>query len=222
MLKTNNSVHTPTPPRDHFLRQNSPSPETSPAGYAELSRYHEENTPSKRRKLNGDLKTSPLEIKKGTDNVLNNGPFLDVSDDDELVNVLSSRVPADTQSPETHSTLVGKSNIDMEGNMSNDAAKSPSIPVLKREPTSVEQDEFEGMNEFFEDEFPEEGEEYLERRWMEEQRQFEMEFEDAELEDKPELKGESGETGAQKTRNEETATCPICNMAFNGLTDQVG
>jgi DNA cross-link repair 1A protein len=80
-------------------------------------------------------------------------------------------------------------------------------------------DEFEGMGDF-EDEFFEEGEEYLEKRWLEEQRMFEEGLDE-------DSKSESVEEGPITPRQEiepdtscaEAATCPICNESMEGTTD---
>lgn len=223
MLKADGSIQTPTPPHD-YSRENSPNRKTKPVVEAEASRYHEEDLPSKRRKVNGYMQSSPLAMKNSTEHVSNKGPFLEVSDDDEIISVLSNQVSADTHLSGTHPTLASKLHIAMEGNVSSsDAANPLPIPLFKRESTSIEGNEFKGMDDFVEEEFAEEGEEYLERVWMEKQRQFDMESEDEGPANNQELKGEDGAAEEQTTRNGETATtCPICGGSFDGFTNQVG
>jgi DNA cross-link repair 1A protein len=96
----------------------------------------------------------------------------------------------------------------------------PDRPSLNRESTSVMQmDDFEGMEDF-DDEFYEEGEEYAERRWLEEQRMIE---EGLDEDSKSESAGDSPttpiHTAEQDTSPSEAARCPICNESMEGTTD---
>lgn len=86
-------------------------------------------------------------------------------------------------------------------------------------------DEFEGVEDFIDDEFPDDGEEFLERRWMEEQDQLGMGLEDED--EKPGLPDmqeqaipERGKKDS-KISNEENSSCPMCGGSTTGLTDQV-
>ena len=101
------------------------------------------------------------------------------------------------------------------------APPSP-IPTLKCEPTSYgDVADFEGMEDFIEDEFPEEGEEYLERRWMEEQANMEMGLEeDGEPEAAVDGFKEEGNSMNDQSIPAETPSCPLCGVALLGITDQ--
>lgn len=113
-----------------------------------------------------------------------------------------------------------------EGQGSKKAKKAPAVPALKKENTSV--DEWEKFEDF--EEFPDEddefgnGEEAVERRWMEEQARLEME-EQARLE-----AGEGGEDEEsfngfddemmldQPAEDDMTASCPICEASLAGIS----
>jgi DNA cross-link repair 1A protein len=93
-------------------------------------------------------------------------------------------------------------------------------PSLTRENTSLMPlDEFEGMEDF-EDEFYEEGEEYTERRYLEEQRMFEEGLDE-------DSKSESAEEGPTTPRQQdeqddfpgEAGSCPICKESMKGATE---
>ncbi|ERF70205.1 hypothetical protein EPUS_00393 [Endocarpon pusillum Z07020] len=103
-----------------------------------------------------------------------------------------------------------------------DGAVSPDVnrPSLTRESTSImPMDEFEDMEDF-DDEFFEEGEEFMERRYLEEQALFEEELDE-------DSKSESAEDGPstpeqlaeQDIACENAATCPICNQSMKGTTE---
>ena len=103
----------------------------------------------------------------------------------------------------------------------------PAIPALKVEETSIsEKLDFEGMGDFADEEFYEEGEEFLERRWMEEQAEFEADFEadrdgetphdagyEAQIEAEPSL-------DAKPVVSDPTPSCPICSAELVDITDQ--
>lgn len=94
-------------------------------------------------------------------------------------------------------------------------------PSLTRESTSVmpmDEDEFDGMGDF-EDEFFEEGEEYMERRWLEEQKMLE---EGLDEDSKSESAGEAPTTPQQAAGQDpsvEGTACPICNESMRGTTE---
>lgn len=105
-------------------------------------------------------------------------------------------------------------------------------PSLKREATSYAGEDgfadFEGMEDF-EDEYVE-GEEFVERKWMREQRRLEMENDgfEGELEDVDRIE-DGDEDGADFKEEAEDhdditepsiASCPICAAGFEGISDQ--
>ena len=89
------------------------------------------------------------------------------------------------------------------------------VPSLSREPTSFpEQDEFEGIEDF--EEFAGDGEEYAERRWLEEQQLLEA-LDGADQED-----ASDGNTigPAQAVTSGKVTMCLICNQSLEGTTDE--
>ncbi|KIW87698.1 uncharacterized protein Z519_11672 [Cladophialophora bantiana CBS 173.52] len=97
------------------------------------------------------------------------------------------------------------------------------VPLLTREATNVfEPGEF--GDDFENDEFFEGGEEYMERRWMEEQREMGMEFDDEDS--KSEAEGirtpRSAVENDVQIEAEEThgvSVCPICNGSMRALSE---
>ena len=94
-------------------------------------------------------------------------------------------------------------------------------PTLTREATSFfEEDDFGKFEDLEEDEFYEGGEEYLERKYMEEQAALEQEFEEDDL-----TIQEASDIAAHPDtvpRSEEAdASCPICNASLSGITPHV-
>ena len=99
------------------------------------------------------------------------------------------------------------------------------VPSLKREATSVDiLNEFDGMNDFIDEEFFEDGEEFIERRWMEEQQRFEDSLDDDPRSDHrspatPNASIEDYKIGALP--GAESQSCPVCSVSFEGISDQV-
>jgi DNA cross-link repair 1A protein len=96
------------------------------------------------------------------------------------------------------------------------ATPPPVIPVLKKEDTSVDEwGKFEDIDDFPDDidEFAD-GEEGIERKWMEEQARLEA----AEAEDGEAFNMLDNEPQQQPPDNEMSATCPICDASLDGVT----
>ena len=95
-------------------------------------------------------------------------------------------------------------------------------PPLVRQDTSLYTPGEFGDEDFEGSEFYEEGEEFLERRWMEEQAAMEADFDD---DSKSEADTESVRTPKDDfdlpglPNGESVASCPICDGSFGGLTD---
>lgn len=217
VLKVGEPVQTPTPPRDDWLEETSPGFADNLSMDEDFSRFNEENGPVKRQKM----ESPSLELKYAAKSISRKGPFIEDSDDGEEEEILRDLHSLDTlpASPAPSGMVSGK-NDGTQG-----LVNLPAVPSLKQERTSVDGgDEFQGIDDFIDEEFPEEGEEYLERRWMEQQRQFEMDSaEDAEMENNQVLKSEdTGDEGKDFSNEEVVASCPLCSMGFDGLTDQVG
>lgn len=97
------------------------------------------------------------------------------------------------------------------------------VPNLSRESTSMFNADDFGDEENFEDEFYEEGEEYMERRWMQEQQEMEVGLDE-------DSKSEGGTESVQTPRSnlddessEDAAggaqSCPLCGESLKGLTE---
>ena len=155
---------------------------------------------------------------------LSGGPFVEDSDsenDGALENITGvDSCPEKVDTAETVDVVLKQE--DSEANLA--GAGSTVIPSLKRESTSIaynDLDEFEGFGDIADDEFPEEGEEYMERRWMEEQRQLELEFEKGEegVEGDEEIVGMGKEP--ETTEQEAQCSCPICGIDLGGRSPEV-
>ena len=152
----------------------------------------------------------------GTPNtaVASKGPFADdsESEDEEYP---KSRHPLDL------SLKPGEGEVEIE-----DVEEYPGQPIeavkpsLKRDSTSFLGDEgFEGFEDFEDDdEFYQQGEEYLERQYMEEQAAFEQDFEDDDDGGPREL-AVTSETTLSPDASE--PACPICNYSLSGVPPEV-
>ena len=151
-------------------------------------------------------------------------PFIEDDSEDEsterlIKEVFGKRPP----SPTKHSTLSKPPEKHESGSVA--VGDSPDIPSLKREPTSiVDGDAFDGIEDFIEDEFPEDGEEYMERRWMDDQERLELGLEEVDMndeysvEDIRDFKGNS----PPRVSESQTGSCPICNTSLEGIMPEVG
>ncbi|KIW19709.1 hypothetical protein PV08_00283 [Exophiala spinifera] len=99
------------------------------------------------------------------------------------------------------------------------------VPELSHEETSMFNAGDFGEDDFEEDEFYEDGEEFLERRWMEEQREMGLTFDE-------DSKSESGADSVRTPRSiiegdfpieaeqtDNVSLCPICNGSLQGLSE---
>ena len=92
-------------------------------------------------------------------------------------------------------------------------------PTLKREPTSAFEDNFDGIDDFVEDEFPADGEETMERRYMEEQRLMELEFDsgdEAGDEAGEIVRGNKTSSPSKRDGEPQVSECPICGRSLTG------
>ena len=213
-------MQTPTPPRD----EDSPNEVDMLASDSPLSRYNENAIPNKRRRIQDtENHSSPNARAKA----LPQGPFVDDSDsDDEPLGGASREHVTGSVSehrPATEATALAPSSD----------IKSPEedpetlpVPSLKRESTSIgERDDFDGLEDFIDDEFPEEGEEFMERRWMEEQAELETGFEEdeeANVDTTDEAKQQNIHGAADlSTQNPDSSCCPICGGSTGDMAEQV-
>lgn len=90
----------------------------------------------------------------------------------------------------------------------------PDIPALKKEATSIDEwSRFEDFEDFPDDDEFGGGEEFTERKWMQEQARLEA----AELEQEG-LNGFGDDVDGHPPETDMTATCPICEASLSGIT----
>lgn len=98
----------------------------------------------------------------------------------------------------------------------------PIPPTLTHEATSmsvaaVDDDQFvdfENLEDDFDDDVFDQGEEFVERKYLEEQRRMEMDYEDQSFE------GDDFEIKQELAELTEVASCPICSAALDGVSEQ--
>ncbi len=217
-------LQTPTPPREEISMETWPGDVEMDIVDSPISRYNENAVPNKKRRtIDTPRQSPPTDPAKLAPT---RGPFVDDSDSDDeqvkppsLVTLESMDHENDFESVVRDTTPYGKRQAPEKD------AVGMQVPSLKRETTgTAEVNEFEGIEDFIDDEFPEEGEEYLERRWMEEQAEFEegLEEEGQAMEDDGvvmESRDLRDATGA--LQDAEASSCPICGGNTTGLNDQV-
>ena len=228
-------TQTPTPPHDTPPQESEGHEDAALISASPLSRFNEVLGHSKRRRTEDhpsrhDLgsHTPPTRAPRGpflddSDDDLESArqPRLDLIDESEVHDRSARPLTADARSP-----ALGEEPVEMSPNTS-------IIPSLKRESTSLgDMDDFGNMEDFMDEEFPEEGEEFLERRWMEEQAEMEAEAEtERETEIEQDGGGNSEEIMSIRTENigDHTAmlphdaaasTCPICGGNTTGMGEQ--
>ena len=217
-------VQTPTPPRESISPESPSSTLCQTATDSEKFRFNEDFRPVKRRRVERPPLRSPSRPNNKVEGEPKKGAFIEDSDsENDVPGHFLGFMPTRAGSEGIRSSVTPKSEESVEDNFwAVDPHKTTSVPSLQRDNTSiVERDEFEGLEDFIDDEFPEEGEEFLERQWMEEQKELEMGMED---EDPPQdLERGNSLIGPEKTIQDSAApSCPICSGSFDGLTDQVG
>ena len=217
---TEKPMQTPTPPRD----EDSSNEIDMLATDSPLSRYNENAIPNKRRRVQDIESQSSLNVPPKP---LPQGPFVDDSDtDDEHLGASSGgngiesveeHRPATEMMALAHSSDITSPDQD---------SKTVPVPFLKQESTSIgEGDGFDGLEDFIDDEFPEEGEEFMERRWMEEQAELEMRFDEDE-EGKGDITEEAKQQGTHgpaelPAQDPESTCCPICGGSTENMAEQV-
>ena len=214
-------LQTPTPPREEPSIGAWPEDAEMESVDSLIPRYNEIEAPSKRRRTD-ETPRQELPVK-----VSSKGPFADDSDSDgELVKLPNLSDDKTADNDEYCGPMVKNTTPHNERQPSEKDEVCIAVPSLQRETTSVgEVNEFDGIEDFIDDEFPEEGEEYLERRWMEEQAEFEagLEDEDQAMEDDTvELKSNNIEdTNGIMPQDTASSSCPICGGDTAGMNDQV-
>ncbi|KAL8827945.1 MAG: hypothetical protein Q9170_006810 [Blastenia crenularia] len=225
-------TQTPTPPRDQDIDEQLHHDHGSPITLDKPLRYNELGGSSKRRRLSSDLDGTLVELPR-LDPPVRRGPFVDVSDDEdglpERVNFesegRSNKLPDKVGTG--NQTL--RSPVKEEPDTLDDSpvlVKSTSthfVPTVRREPTSLADAlDYDDMEDYIDDEYPE-GEEYMERRWMEEQGELEMGLDDDDASrNTPGGSANMEERLEAVTSLEEASTgsCPICGGSFGAMSEQ--
>ena len=214
-------TQTPTPPRDERLpieigidREDSPN-----------SRFNEDPVPSKRRRIDED--TIPVPPGSNPSKARTNGPFADDSDSEQDDGTTADVAVPEARTDSTDCDEVIATSAQLPDVTAIDTDLQEDLPPrLKRENTSVgEVNEFDGIEDFIDDEFPADGEEYMERRWMEEQAELEMGLDDEDMV----VSNESPTTTQAPSKPTDIdpdgidpSTCPICGGSTAGMAEQVG
>ena len=186
----------------------------------EESRYNESNAPVKRKRTSVEDATMK-ESETRADN--------SQGEEDQTITPLRELDITSHQKPkgQLFARQLDRKDSDFgltEANTPNrDASCSPfkkSAPTLKREQTSISEDLFDGIEDFADDEFPEDGEEFTERFYLQEQRRLEREFDDegdeTNLNDDSFVAPQEQDTSGGAT----DCSCPICNASLEGLSTE--
>ncbi|KAF1999438.1 DNA cross-link repair protein pso2/snm1 [Amniculicola lignicola CBS 123094] len=156
------------------------------------------------------------------------GPFLDDSDseaDEVGMPTTLHRCDPPIEAADPEDTLqVNEAHIVADDKLEHGSALDTMPPLLRKESTSqLAQEDFEEFHGLEDDDVLE-GEEYDERRWMEEQRRLEMAddgVEDYDDREPPDLFPEVGQGEHQEGEPKcEGPHCPLCNASLKGLGDQ--
>jgi hypothetical protein len=235
--------------RDLFVGVKGDSFETASDGGE--SRYNEDLTPSKRRRvserpvesksaeikdeveeLGQEIKTeSNQDIADGlylevTKECNKSGPFAEDSeeeeDDDDGDDGEEEEKKKEKEEASTIVVTNHQHNTVVTMNGMNDSLGStleiPTKPPLVRKDTSLAGDDFGDAD--FDEDFYKNGEEFLERLFMEEQEALERDFENGMDTDIVKELIHATTTTTTTTENS-TASCPICNASLDNMSDEV-
>ncbi|KAL9624809.1 MAG: hypothetical protein Q9204_007839, partial [Flavoplaca sp. TL-2023a] len=212
-IDTDGLTQTPTPPRDYDLAKDLAGQLRCSAVEEGSRRYNEVNVPNKRRRISTDDSTSipNVPLDKSLFSIKQEPPShaKEPSDMSELRNENITATVNDERAP--------GEGVDMTTQL---PTSTTAIPPLKREPTSRGTGLDYDDNEFIDDEYIE-GEEYLERKWMEEQADLEMGLEDDnQMLDICNEIDQPKEDEVTVNAGPETSSCPICGGSFGNLSEQ--
>lgn len=226
-------TQTPTPPRDDDVLK-EPYPHGDPCPELdEQSRYNEVTGSVKRRRLSADQGTILLSELPRSKSATKTGPFLEESDDEDRslrpIKLDTGEISQEPLSRELSREEDSELHLCEEPNPLENSTKpitstaTPHVPTLKHEPTShTDALDFDGLEDFIDDEYPE-GEEYMERRWMEEQAELEASLEgedDVKITPHDSSSRDEKPEPAQSSEANSSGTCPICNGSFGTLSEQ--
>ncbi|KAI4180174.1 MAG: hypothetical protein L6R41_007406 [Letrouitia leprolyta] len=224
-------TQTPTPPRDDDLSE-EPYPDGNILPLDEQSRYNELGGSVKRRRLSAGQETPTvfeLPQPKSSKRV---GPFLEELDNEDrlpepvrveidgLSQVALPHEPTREENSGLQHRLEPKSLDNVTETIT--STSIPTVPELKHETTShADAPGYEDLEDFIDDEYPE-GEEYMERRWMEEQAEIEASLEDEDISRTPQDSGNQDEQPkpTPSSKAESSGTCPICSGRFGTMSEQ--
>ena len=218
-------VQTPTPPKEYNEYEDLPTAYSWEVEETETMRYNEDDIPVKRRKTEDASKRSTPSpgVNAGAKKKLFFSR-METSDDQDMEDTPAIGIEAEACN--NSSIATPDAEVAPKDEVANETKTANPIPSLKQECTGyAEVNDFEGVGDFIDDEFPEEGEEYLERRWMQEQADLEMGLEEDDegtSSDGKAIKEEVEVDTEIVMHNEEATSCPICFASLTGITDQVG
>lgn len=224
--KAQGALQTPTPPRDSNSIEGSPETKRIFEDDGVL-RFNEEPGPVKRQKVEGPPILSPSSRNQKPNPTMRTRPFFEDSDDDEEDHTIArfgERCLLDIAIPQITPFIEPcEQKISGETVMNSEVVIPQPISLPSHESTKTERkSEFDNIEDFIDDEFPEEGEEYIERKWMEEYSEMEPGLDDTGLDDFSEARLRDSDVETAPTEQETfKPVCPICSMSFEGLTDQV-
>ncbi|KAL8792884.1 MAG: hypothetical protein Q9195_004526 [Heterodermia aff. obscurata] len=218
------AVQTPTPPKEYTEYEDLPNVFNWEEEETETMRYNEDDVPVKRRKTEDASRRSTLS--PSMDAGGRKKPYfsrMGISDDQDMEG--SATIGTEEEACNDSSIATSDANFaPKDGTANGTTTDTHRIPSLKQEDTSyVEVNDFEGIEDFIDDEFPEEGEEYLERRWMQEQAELEMGLEEEDEgtpSDGKAIKEEAELETKIVMHNEEANSCPICSASLTGISEQ--
>ena len=217
-------TQTPTPPREDLLVQEPLAAAHGESNNKDSSRFNENIGASKRRRLEtSPTVRDPMSVEG---NSQRRRPFIDDSGDEEEERMSFSREDSLLKAVdnEIFSANAPVSAVSLKAALPvMDLQGAFRVPHLKRESTSLAEDnDFDGIEDFVDDEFPEDGEEFVERRWMEEQ-ELKLGLGDEQDPDvflSP-VKEEPMDSLIEPLREKEAARCPVCNVNFADVADEV-
>lgn len=208
-------------------------------------RYQESGRPIKRRKTSTPTPVTsvskvapniednllPVKIKReqsiGSSNTysrkgISSGPFMEESDS-ENETVFTRKMPPEKR--ESNKSPVGTSSITESNSRrkSEDNTSQPPIrpPLVHDETSMISGGDFDGFEniEDFEDDVYEEGDEYAERKWMEEE-QRRLDEEEETFEDDGNTMDELEQKQSESSGPTNAPSCPICSITMDGISDQ--
>ena len=197
----------PTPPQDSPSKEKTYPEPIDQVTPTPTHRFNEDAGPVKRRRTDGGAEPESQ----------SRGPFLDDSDEEQ------PEPKAPSKEELLNDPIESFEDVEIEAQGTEESQKetdSPNttLPTLKHESTSMGNiDEFDGIEDFIDDEFAEEGEEFLERRYMQEQAEMEQTIED---DDPTEGDAQLEDCSTVLPSNTKVSSCPICGGETTSLDEQ--